>query len=172
MNYLSIKRFMSVALLGISAIVISSVAKAQANPICYMIMPSGETVNLASICGQSNQLEENPPTTTQNIQPITILPTPYFFPNTVSEVEPVNLNTLAGQQRLGRQNDLRNQAYSRVYPQLKLMTDSMVLRSDPIGGTLVEQVPEGEWVTIYPAVRSNNSVYVETQGGTRGWITP
>ncbi len=181
MKNLTLKRLMIAGLLGTSIVAIASTAKAQANPTCYVIKPSGEKVSLDPICGQSNssvvsQNQNNTSPTPQAIQQSSAQNQPYptnlptSYPRAVFNIEEDNLNTLSGQQTVAVQNNLRNLANDGISPQLRLMSRSRSLRSEPGGGTLVEQVAEGEWLQVYPDTRVNGFVYVQTRSGASGWV--
>ncbi|WP_013323994.1 SH3 domain-containing protein [Gloeothece verrucosa] len=162
-----------IGLLSLGALVLP--INAQSFPDCFMKTHTGEVVNLSSICGKKVVPPEVNPTQVTRQQ----------TPHRVNLMLSDSLNDTAPGQYLqsGRYNtSIRlgtfTPAYSvsglsvqlNSYTQWKQLSDVSSLRSDPFGGSLVGQLHRGEPVRVFRDTRTDNSVYVETLNGRRGWI--
>lgn len=163
--------------LGVLVAVISPVI-AQERSTCFMQTQTGERIDLSSICGkkvvpmaiESNRSQLRPQETLYRVNAMVSninnnVPVPGQYLQTGRFNSVVRLGTVTPITSSGGLSPLLNS-----YAQWKQLSDVSSLRSDAFGGSLVGQLYKGEPVRVYRDTRTDNSVYVETLRGQRGWI--
>lgn len=169
-----LERFISasVGVLSLGAFIgIALPVKAQ-TPTCYMITQTGQLVNLSSICGVQrtpiNRQQAN-----QNLARNS------YGQGVVNRQFPLQQPINQGQNYVGQQANSFAPGFGRPSQGTNVLnsgvpsvtvTNSAEVRSEPNGGSLVQQLQGGEPVRVYQGTQTNNSVLVETSNGQRGWL--
>ncbi|ACK68951.1 hypothetical protein PCC7424_0486 [Gloeothece citriformis PCC 7424] len=150
----------------------TSPVQAQIPSTCYMITNTGQYINLSSICG----IEQNPTNSQSNA--VTGQQTNQ---NQSSYQQNVTQQQATGQQRnvleqgtiaipTGYTTSRQGLGGTVISGQWQPILDSASLRTEPGTGSLVQQLQEGQPVRVYDGMQTNNSVFVETENGQRGWV--
>lgn len=165
---------MGISLLSFSLgalIGVTSPVNAQSSSNCFMETETGQRIDLSSICGkkviappQSNSREIKAQGSAHRLSLMRAnIPGQYLQTGRFNSV--VRLGSVAPVSPSG--------GFYPVFSsstQWKQLSDVSSLRSDPFGGSLMGQLYKGEPVRVYRDTRTDNSVYVETLRGRRGWI--
>lgn len=157
-----------VGLLSLGALVgFNLPLKAEPLPACFMQTQTAQTIDLSSICWK------NVAPTHINSSEVRAQETSYkanaMVPGQYLQSGRYNVTVRVGTViPIGSSSGLSPLLNS--YTQWKQLSDVSSLRSDPFGGSLVGQLYRGEPVRVYRDTRTDNSVYVETLSGRRGWI--